>query len=53
MRSVRFNVLDVTLQADAIHRGGGQIIPTARHVLSAATLLAEPGILELIYFVEI
>ena len=53
MRSVRFNVLDVTLHADAIHRGGGQIIPTARRVLYAATLLATPGLLEPVYLVEI
>jgi len=53
MRSVRFNILDVTLHADAIHRGGGQIIPTARRVLYAATLLASPGLLEPIYLVEI
>merc|ERR1719384_827484 len=33
MRSVRFNLYDVALHADAIHRGGGQIIPTARRVL--------------------
>src|SRR5271154_2243097 len=53
MRSVRFNIMDVTLHADAIHRGGGQIIPTARRVLFAATLLASPGILEPVYLVEI
>ncbi|PWY72632.1 P-loop containing nucleoside triphosphate hydrolase protein [Aspergillus eucalypticola CBS 122712] len=53
MRSVRFNILDVTLHADAINRSGGQIIPTARRVLYAATLLAEPGILEPIFNVEI
>ena len=53
MRSVRFNIMDVTLHADAIHRGGGQIIPTARRVLYAATLLASPGILEPVYLVEI
>ncbi|KAL4933343.1 putative fermentation associated protein (Csf1) [Aspergillus undulatus] len=53
MRSIRFNILDVTLHADAIHRGGGQIIPTARRVLYAATLLADPGILEPIFNVEI
>jgi len=53
MRNVRFNVLDVTLHSDAIHRGGGQIIPTARRVLYAATLLAQPGLLEPIYLVEI
>jgi len=53
MRSVRFNVMDVTLHADAIHRGGGQIIPTARRVLYAATLLADPGLLEPVFMVEI
>ena len=53
MRSIRFNIMDVTLHADAIHRGGGQIIPTARRVLYAATLLAEPGLLEPVYLVEI
>jgi len=53
MRSVRFNVMDVTLHADAIHRGGGQIIPTARRVLYASTLLADPGLLEPVYLVEI
>ncbi|RYP41785.1 hypothetical protein DL767_000801 [Monosporascus sp. MG133] len=53
MRSVRFNILDVTLHADAIHRGGGQIIPTARRVLYAATLLAEPALQEPVFLVEI
>jgi elongation factor 2 len=53
MRSIRFNIMDVTLHADAIHRGGGQIIPTARRVLYAATLLADPGLLEPVYLVEI
>jgi elongation factor 2 len=53
MRSVRFNIMDVTLHADAIHRGGGQIIPTARRVLYAAALLAEPALLEPVYLVEI
>jgi elongation factor 2 len=53
MRAIRFNVMDVTLHADAIHRGGGQIIPTTRRVLYAATLLAEPSLLEPVYLVEI
>lgn len=53
MRSCRFNIMDVTLHADAIHRGGGQLIPTARRVLYAATLLAEPGLLEPVFLVEI
>jgi len=53
MRGVRFNIHDVTLHADAIHRGGGQIIPTARRVFYAAALTAEPKILEPMYLVEI
>merc|ERR1711977_166965 len=53
MRAIRFNVMDVTLHADAIHRGGGQIIPTARRVLYAATLLADPGLQEPVFLVEI
>jgi elongation factor 2 len=53
MRSVRFNIMDVTLHADAIHRGGGQLIPTARRVLYAAALLAEPSLQEPVYLVEI
>jgi len=53
MRSIRFNILDVTLHADAIHRGGGQVIPTARRVLYAATLLAKPSLLEPVFLVEI
>ncbi|KAF8683209.1 P-loop containing nucleoside triphosphate hydrolase protein [Rhizoctonia solani] len=53
MRGVRVNVLDVTLHADAIHRGGGQIIPTCRRVTYAACLLATPGFQEPVYLVEI
>lgn len=53
MRATRFNILDVTLHADAIHRGGGQIIPTARRVLYAAALLADPAIMEPVFLVEI
>jgi elongation factor 2 len=53
LRSTRFNILDVTLHADSIHRGTGQIMPTTRRVLYAAMLLAEPAILEPVYLVEI
>merc|ERR1712137_866373 len=53
MRGVRFNIYDVTLHADAIHRGGGQIIPTTRRVLYASALTATPRLLEPVYLVEI
>jgi elongation factor 2 len=53
LRGVRFNIYDVTLHTDAIHRGGGQIIPTARRVLYASALTAAPGLMEPVYLVEI
>ncbi|XP_022335104.1 elongation factor 2-like [Crassostrea virginica] len=53
VRAARFDIHDVTLHADAIHRGGGQIIPTARRVLYACMLTAKPRIMEPIYLVEI
>lgn len=53
MRGIRFNILDVTLHADAIHRGGGQIIPTTRRVCYAACLLADPSLQEPVYIAEI
>lgn len=53
MRAVRFDIQDVTLHADAIHRGGGQIIPTARRVLYASAITAQPRLMEPIYLVEI
>lgn len=53
MRGIRFNVYDVALHADAIHRGGGQIIPTARRVLYACQLTAQPRLLEPVYLVDI
>merc|ERR1719516_926478 len=53
MRGVGFFIQDVTLHADAIHRGGGQIIPTARRVLYASYLTATPAIMEPVYLVEI
>jgi len=53
MRGVRFNVLDVTLHADAIHRGMGQIMPTARRVCFASLLSAGPCLLEPVYLCNI
>ena len=53
MRGCRYNVLDVVLHADAIHRGGGQIIPTCRRVVYASLLTAAPTIQEPMYLVEI
>lgn len=53
VRGCRFNILDVVLHADAIHRGGGQIIPTCRRVVYASMMTAEPSLQEPVYLVEI
>jgi len=53
MRGIRFNIHDVTLHTDAIHRGGGQIVPTARRVMYACELASKPAFQEPIFLVEI
>ena len=53
MRGCRFDIHDVNLHADAIHRGGGQVIPTARRVLYACELTGKPKLQEPIFLVEI
>jgi elongation factor 2 len=53
LRDVRINIEDVVLHADTIHRGGGQLIPTARRVFLAAMLVAQPRLQEPIFLVEI
>ena len=53
MRGIRINIEDVTMHADAIHRGGGQIIPTARRVFYACELTATPRLMEPVFLVDI
>ena len=53
LRGVRFGIQDVELHNDAIHRGGGQIIPTARRVYYAAEMTATPRYQEPIYLCNI
>jgi elongation factor 2 len=53
MRGIKFGIQDVTLHADNIHRGGGQIIPTCRRVLYACELTAQPSLMEPVFLVEI
>mmetsp|Transcript_38624 Transcript_38624/g.74033 ORF Transcript_38624/g.74033 Transcript_38624/m.74033 type:complete len:844 (+) Transcript_38624:80-2611(+) len=53
MRATKVELHDVVLHADAIHRGGGQIIPTCRRAMYAAFLTAKPRLMEPIYLVEI
>lgn len=53
MRGMRFNVIDCELHTDAIHRGGGQIMPTARRLYYALEMLCQPTLLEPIFSCEI
>ncbi|KAN0023365.1 hypothetical protein ACTFIU_011535 [Dictyostelium citrinum] len=53
MRGIRFNIYDVSLHTDAVHRGPGQLIPTARRVMYASELSAQPILMEPMYLVDI
>jgi elongation factor 2 len=53
MRGVRMNIEDITMHADAIHRGGGQIIGTARRVSYACCLTAAPRLMEPVFQCDI
>jgi len=53
MRGIRYDVHDITLHADAIHRGGGQMIPTARRNVYAVQMLSQLRLMEPVFLVEI
>ena len=53
IRNVKFKILDAVMAPEPLHRGGGQIIPTARRVCYSAFLMATPRLMEPVYYVEI
>merc|ERR1711959_397602 len=53
MRGIRFNLTDVTLHTDSIHRGAGQIMPPTRRCCFAAEMTAKPTLQEPVFLVEI
>merc|ERR1711935_692610 len=53
LRGVRFNLMDLTLHADAIHRGAGQIMPPMKRAMACCQLRSEPCIMEPMYLVDI
>lgn len=53
IRGIRWNLNDVVLHADAIHRGAGQIMPTARKAMFAAELAGEVRLWQPIFLAEI
>jgi len=53
MRGIRFNLMDVTMHADAIHRGAGQIMPPMKRAMYACQLNAGAAILEPMFLCDI
>jgi len=53
MRGVRMNLMDVTMHADSIHRGAGQIAPPMRRCSFAALMTGSPTLQEPVFLVEI
>jgi len=53
MRGIRFNLEDITLHPDAIHRGAGQIMPPTKRAIFACQMKSEPALLEPVYLCDI
>jgi len=53
MRGIRFNLQDVTMHADAIHRGAGQIMPPMKRAMYACQIHAEPSLMEPMFLCDI
>jgi U5 small nuclear ribonucleoprotein component len=53
VRGTKIKILDAVLAEKPIHRGGGQIIPTARRTVHSALLTASPRLMEPIYRLQI
>ncbi|OTB05110.1 hypothetical protein M426DRAFT_143596 [Hypoxylon sp. CI-4A] len=49
IRNTKFRLMDVSLAQEAIFRGGGQIIPTARRTCYSSFLMASPRLMEPLY----
>ncbi|KAJ3376061.1 U5 small nuclear ribonucleoprotein component [Allomyces arbusculus] len=53
MRQVQMRMVGAEIAQEAMHRGGGQLIPTARRLVHASFLMAAPRLMEPVYFVEV
>lgn len=53
MRGVKFKILDAAIADQPLHRGAGQIIPTARRVAYSSFLMAAPRLMEPVFACEI
>jgi len=53
LRGIRYNLMDITLHADAIHRGAGQIMPPTKRCMAACQIRSDPAMLEPVYLCDI
>jgi len=53
MRGIRFDIKDVTMHADAIHRGAGQIMPPMKRAMYACQIKSGPRLLEPMFVADI
>ncbi len=53
IRNTKFRIMDASLAQEAIFRGGGQVIPTARRACYSAFLMASPRLMEPLYAVSV
>jgi len=53
IRNVKFKILDAAIADQPLHRGGGQVIPTARRVCYSAFLMATPRLMEPVLAVDV
>lgn len=44
IRNVKFKILDAVIAQEPLHRGGGQVIPTARRVVYSAFLMVRSSL---------
>jgi 116 kDa U5 small nuclear ribonucleoprotein component len=53
IRNAKFKIIEAVIANEPLHRGGGQVIPTARRAAYGSFLMATPRLMEPIYAVEI
>ena len=53
VRATKIKILDAVLADKPIHRGGGQVIPTARRTVHSSLLTATPRLMEPVYRLQI
>jgi len=53
LRGIRFNLMDIIMHADAIHRGAGQVMPPTKRAIAAVQIRSEPALLEPMYMCDI